>query len=111
MPSEACPSSVNIGHQFVVRGFYATIRITQAPDVAGRRATRSPDYRMARQYLGVLWEGLMVGLLQGLPRRPSPPRTSDEQPRRRRRLCSSIPMLQWAIDLDRCFKQPPSRVM
>jgi hypothetical protein len=51
----------------------------------------------------------MVGLLLG-PRRPSPPRPSDEQPRRRWRLCSSILMLQGAIDLDRCYKQPPSGV-
>ena len=65
---------------------------------------------MAMQYLGLLWEGLMVGLLLRLPRRPMPPRASYEQPRRRWRLCSSIPMLQWAIDLDRCYKQPPSRV-
>ena len=52
---------------------------------------------MARQYLGLLWEGLMVGLRLGLPRCPGPPRPSGEQPRRRRRLCSSIPMLQRAI--------------
>src|SRR6516225_3868576 len=76
-------------------------------------ATRSPNYwrtpnqpgssaqesqtEMARQYLGLLWEGLMVGLRLGLPRCPGPPRPSGEQPRRRRRLCSSIPMLQRAI--------------
>src|SRR5215472_18409646 len=52
---------------------------------------------MATDYLGLLWEGLMVGLLLGLPRRPSPPRPSDELPRRRRRLWSSIPMRQRAI--------------
>jgi len=39
----------------------------------------------------------MVGLRLGLPRCPGPPRPSGEQPRRRRRLCSSIPMLQRAI--------------
>jgi len=50
------------------------------------------------------------GLLLGLPRRPSPPRPSDEQQRRWWRLCSSAPIPQGATDLDRCYKQPPSGV-
>jgi hypothetical protein len=48
MPLESCPSSVNIGRQFVVRGLCATIRIAHAIDVAGRGA----HARRARRTIG-----------------------------------------------------------
>jgi hypothetical protein len=41
MPLESCLSSVNIGHQFVVKGLCATMLIAPAFDVASRGATRN----------------------------------------------------------------------
>jgi hypothetical protein len=85
--------------------------IAQALDSAGRDATHralavlltiaqltgligpGQPAEMAMQYLGLLWEGLMVGLLLGLPRRPSRPRPNDGLPRRQRHFCSCIPIL------------------
>ena len=82
--------------------------IAKALDLAGPAATRGTlagllasaqstgligsgePAEMARQFLGLLWEVLMVGLLLGLPRRPHRPRPPDGRPRRRPHLCGCI---------------------
>jgi AcrR family transcriptional regulator len=86
-----------VSHPSVIATFRLAIaeatrspEIAQALDVAGREATRGAlaellakaqssgligpgePTEMAAQYLGLLWEGLMVGLLLGVAARPKP---------------------------------------
>ena len=85
--------------------------IAQALDTAGRDATRralaellasaqstgligpGDPAEMAMQYLGLVWEGLMVGLLLGVAATPEPAEADGAPPRRRRHLCNCIPTL------------------
>ena len=87
-----------VSHPSVIATFRLAIaeaarspEIAQALDVAGRGATRGAlagllakaqsigligpgePTEMATQYLGLLWEGLMVGLLLGVDAAPNPP--------------------------------------
>jgi AcrR family transcriptional regulator len=92
-----------VSHPSVIATFRLAIaeatrspEIAQALDIAGRDATRSAlaellasaqstgligpgePVMMAAQYLGLLWEGLMVGLLLGVAATPTPAETERQ---------------------------------